>query len=390
MAKSAKRKAPFAAAVRNVSKPAAPNPFEKGNGKQKFNIVGRKNLSATKNISKARSEAVDKRKKTLLVEYKQLKKSNAFVDRRIGEYDEQLTEEEKAIARFQRERLQRARKSKFTLPEAEGGEAEGLTHLGNPLSTLDDLKDAVPDADGEGEDDEGGYEVGDARVVAAAHFGGGPEEGRDRRSKKEVMAEVMAVSKAARAEKRMQKQGDEELLGAVDERFASLFKTKQWEAIWRTPGERHSAPAAAADDSAYEQARVAAAGSARARAGDREPTQAEREAQAQQEREAAEAAASAAAAGEDEDTGLPAGGYAARRARAELERRKQEAAERRDGGAEAEDDFDLGSSGGEEGGMMRGATTRGGPERRIWWGPRQCGAGSVLRGMTRCRWACAR
>jgi hypothetical protein len=93
------------------------------------------------------------RKSTLLVEYKQLKKANAFVDRRFGgvqlrctslssivhtyaatfhfivkpvrlslrpsglhsilpahaEYDDSLTEEEKAIARFQKERLKKAR-----------------------------------------------------------------------------------------------------------------------------------------------------------------------------------------------------------------------------------------------------------------------------------------
>lgn len=60
MAKSAKRKAPFAAAGRNARKEAEPNPFEKGHGKQKFNIIGRKNLSAAKNINKARSEAIDK------------------------------------------------------------------------------------------------------------------------------------------------------------------------------------------------------------------------------------------------------------------------------------------------------------------------------------------
>lgn len=45
------------------------------------------------------------RKKTLLVEYRQLRKANAFVDRRFGEEDESLTAEEKAIARFQKQRM---------------------------------------------------------------------------------------------------------------------------------------------------------------------------------------------------------------------------------------------------------------------------------------------
>lgn len=45
------------------------------------------------------------RKETLLVEYKQLRKANAFVDRRFGESDDSLTAEEKAIARFQKQRM---------------------------------------------------------------------------------------------------------------------------------------------------------------------------------------------------------------------------------------------------------------------------------------------
>lgn len=113
---------------------------------------------------------------------------------------------------------------KFALPEADNAEIGGLTHLGNPLSTLDDFKGTVPEAE---DDDEGGvYELSDARVVAAAHFGGGAEPGADRRTKKEVMAEVMAVSKAARAEKRMLKEEDEGLLDAVDERWTSLLQVR--------------------------------------------------------------------------------------------------------------------------------------------------------------------
>ena len=95
------------------------------------------------------------RSDTLLVEYKQLKRANAFVDRRFGgapldevhdtnsdgyshschdhgaiwlansgpceakccaEHDNALTEDEKAIARFQKERLRKARQRAPLLP----------------------------------------------------------------------------------------------------------------------------------------------------------------------------------------------------------------------------------------------------------------------------------
>lgn len=45
------------------------------------------------------------RKKSLLPEYKQRGKTNAFLDSRFGEHDESLGDEDKAILRFQKERM---------------------------------------------------------------------------------------------------------------------------------------------------------------------------------------------------------------------------------------------------------------------------------------------
>ena len=53
----------------------------------------------------ARSRAIQKRKETLLQEYKIRNKSNIFVDRRIGEKDAELSAEDKMIARFTMERM---------------------------------------------------------------------------------------------------------------------------------------------------------------------------------------------------------------------------------------------------------------------------------------------
>ena len=53
----------------------------------------------------ARSRAIQKRKETLLQEYKIRNKSNSFVDRRIGEKDAELSAEDKMIARFTMERM---------------------------------------------------------------------------------------------------------------------------------------------------------------------------------------------------------------------------------------------------------------------------------------------
>lgn len=103
---------------------------------------------------------------------------------------------------------------KFTLTEGHTGEEEGLTHLGNPLATLSDLKDEIPPP----EDDDTDGDFRQAHHHSAARSGGA----HGHRTKREVMAEVMAVSKAARAQKRMQNEDDENLLEDVDSRFAGI------------------------------------------------------------------------------------------------------------------------------------------------------------------------
>ena len=45
------------------------------------------------------------RKETLLIEYRQLRKANVFVDQRFGEDDDALTAEDRAVARFQKQRM---------------------------------------------------------------------------------------------------------------------------------------------------------------------------------------------------------------------------------------------------------------------------------------------
>jgi nucleolar protein 14 len=75
------------------------------------------------------------RKSTLLVEYKQLRKSNAFIDRRFGEDDDSLTADERAILRFQKQRMREMAGSKFTLAEGDAQEDQ-LTHLGQSLAEL--------------------------------------------------------------------------------------------------------------------------------------------------------------------------------------------------------------------------------------------------------------
>lgn len=193
------------------------NPFETLSLKRKFPVLGQKTKGVKKNIVKAscaslltrgcgglqsrrcvypmglcltpqcpacpfgaapqvRSEAVERRKKSLLVEYKNLGKSNAFLDKRFGEKDANLDEEEKALMRFQKQRLKQLKSSKFSLSEpaaqeGDDGDEEGLTHLGMALADIDDLGI-------KGYDSEDLEEI-DADLTARLNFGGGEAAAED-------------------------------------------------------------------------------------------------------------------------------------------------------------------------------------------------------------------
>jgi len=172
------------------------------------------------------------RKETLLVEYKQLRKSNAFIDRRFGEDDEALTADERALLRFQKQRLRDLAGSKFTLSDAgddgPGGQEEPLTHLGRSLA---ELEDGGPGWGSDDEDDAGL----DDQLTRDLHFGGGfvPSQRGSRggdddaapavhKSKKEVMEEIIAKSKMHKALKAQQKEEDDKEIDALDAQWKDL------------------------------------------------------------------------------------------------------------------------------------------------------------------------
>ena len=91
-------------------------------------------------------QAQERRDTTLLTEYKRSQKANQFVDRRFGSKNEDLSHEEKMLARFKKERVRQSKhSSKFGLAE---GEQVTLTHRGQALG------DAAEDHDMDSSDEE--------------------------------------------------------------------------------------------------------------------------------------------------------------------------------------------------------------------------------------------
>lgn len=195
------------------------NPFERKIVRPKFSVLGRNLKETEKTAGQSRQVATESRKSTLLKEYEQLGKANKFVDQRIGEKDKSLSREDKALQRFQKERQARFKKSDvFNLEEEE------LTHMGTSLSKMDDFGEDFKDSS---DDEEGGHL--DADTVNSLHFGGFESDKQDeadgkRKSKREVMSELIAKSKFYKAERQKEKLEVEELTDKLDDAWRGLLK----------------------------------------------------------------------------------------------------------------------------------------------------------------------
>ncbi|KAK6541177.1 nucleolar complex protein 14 [Orbilia ellipsospora] len=196
------------------------NPFEIKKTKEKFSVAGGRKVKGTvgkPSLSKQIGE--DNRRKTLLVEMQQKNKVGGIIDRRFGENDPTMAPEDKMLERFTREQQKRSFKSDiFNLEDDE----EILTHYGQSLGSLpaedfnedmgsdDDIlrpaKRTHPlDGELESEDEQG-------------EDGGPPKK----KSKAEVMKEVIMKSKLHKYERQKEKEADEDLRDELDAQLGDI------------------------------------------------------------------------------------------------------------------------------------------------------------------------
>ncbi|XDG06562.1 hypothetical protein ABKA04_006177 [Annulohypoxylon sp. FPYF3050] len=208
------------------------NPFD-----LKHNVRGPKfqvttNRPTTNNGSKgrpteAKSLGEERRRQTLLVELNRRHKVGGILDRRFGENDPFMTPEEKMQERFVREKMSH-KSSMFDLEDDDP--SEGLTHLGKSLSLdgpnlVDDFEedDISAGSDAADSDDEhrGSKRLrpSDDDVQDADQEGGQPER---KKTKQEVMKEVIAKSKFYKAERQAAKDADEDLREELDMELPDL------------------------------------------------------------------------------------------------------------------------------------------------------------------------
>ncbi|KIO32815.1 hypothetical protein M407DRAFT_211561 [Tulasnella calospora MUT 4182] len=192
------------------------NPFELKVTKQKMVVPGQKVKGVTGKPAAAAQIGLEQRRKTLLVEYQQRGRVGGIVDRRYGENNPHLTPEEKMLKRFTHER-KKSSKLSYNLEDE-----EELTHYGQSLNVLDDFERT-----GLALDDED--EVAEEEAEEEDHFGGFEEEDNDdpdapprKKSKAEVMDDVMAKSKMYKRERQLQKEADDNLRHEIDQELRDI------------------------------------------------------------------------------------------------------------------------------------------------------------------------
>jgi nucleolar protein 14 len=189
-----------------------PQKFEYATTNAKPKVLGRPGVT--------KSAGEETRRKTLLPEMNRKNKTGGILDRRIGENDPTMSMDDRMMARFEREQLRKRGGNVFDLED--GDDEVELTHGGQTLRFDDEIGEedydaaSVSGSDSEGEDgflkkkrprDENGEVDGEAEDE---------DQPERKKSKAEVMKEVIAKSKLHKYERQQAKEDDEELREELD------------------------------------------------------------------------------------------------------------------------------------------------------------------------------
>lgn len=177
--------------------------------------------------------------------HKQTKnRSGGVVDRRFGERNKHMTDEEKMLERFTRERQSAAKRLVFSLDsddenrDDDDDDGFALTHGGQRIGALNGDDGAA---------DRGFFDqessLGDAKSYTESTDDGRPQR---RKTKKEVMAEVIAKSKFHKKQRQLAFQRTQEEIMDLDDEFGAVMSAA---AAQRGAA---AAPARLAADAAYD------------------------------------------------------------------------------------------------------------------------------------------
>ncbi|KAH8175784.1 nop14-like family protein [Sarocladium implicatum] len=184
------------------------------------------------NPGQSKATGEERRRQTLLLEMQRRNKVGGILDRRFGENDPNMAEEDKMLERFAREKQRSHKKSSiFDLEEDVGVPFEGLMHNGKKLTfgeeePVDDFDEADLD---DGNDSDVSVRESQRRKRIRAMSGAvdddeqaEPEQPERKKTKKEVMEEVIAKSKMHKYERQAAKEEDEDLRAQLDKELPNI------------------------------------------------------------------------------------------------------------------------------------------------------------------------
>ena len=220
------------------------NPFEVKHParKEKFEVASLKDGRNTKGmqgrpgVTKGLGE--ERRRATLLKEILSRNKVGQIVDRRFGENNPTMTPEQRAAERFARQSERQLQKSSIFNLEDEADENVQLTHMGRSLTfgkmpTQDDFKeDDIPQSDESAHELEEGSDLGEVserplkrRRLAEDEDDSGLQLPERKKSKQEVMKEIIAKSKLYKYERQQAKEDDEDLRAELDKGLPDFLES---------------------------------------------------------------------------------------------------------------------------------------------------------------------
>ncbi|OJD32908.1 uncharacterized protein BKCO1_3500083 [Diplodia corticola] len=198
-------------------KATKPEKFE-STSLQKANAKNGKSAVGRPGVTKSMGE--ENRRKTLLPELNKRNKAGGIIDRRIGENDPNMSLEDKMMERFTREKSRKKGGGLFDLEDDEDQEEVLLTHGGRALELDAEHDDFDAGSLSGGSDDEGRPRQLKRRRGSEEGTDLTDEEGEDeperKKSKAEVMKEVIAKSKFHKYERQQAKEDDDDLREKLD------------------------------------------------------------------------------------------------------------------------------------------------------------------------------
>lgn len=223
------------AALENIREQFNPFQFKTNARGPKFEVTTdkpekKKGILGRPGMAKALGE--ERRKETLLVEMQRRNRVGGIFDRRFGEGDPSMTPETAAAQRFAMEKQKAHKKSSmFDLEDDdEPGHGISLTHGGKSLTfgedgeLLDDFDEEISEDGSDMSDleEHNRKRLKRLRDQVASHEEGDQEEPERKKSKKEVMEEVIAKSKLHKYERQAAKEDDEDLRLELDKDTADI------------------------------------------------------------------------------------------------------------------------------------------------------------------------